>query len=97
VIINLEQEEDGSDYRPILHVAEGNPNIPLGTWWSPYPGIQDAIFLHDSTTATIKNNIIVNNAGFGINGVESTIVTGDYNNIWGNMEDYNEFFPAGGK
>ena len=56
---------------------------------------QDAINLQDSSTAIIKNNIIVNNAGLGINCVESAKVTGDYNNIWGNLEDYNEFFPGG--
>jgi parallel beta-helix repeat protein len=56
---------------------------------------QDAIFLHDSSTAIIKNNIIVNNAGFGIAGVESASAAIDYNNVWSNVEDYFEFFPAG--
>lgn len=56
---------------------------------------QDAVFLHDSSTAIIKNNIIVNNTGFGINGVESALATIDYNDFWGNTENYFELFPAG--
>jgi parallel beta-helix repeat protein len=56
---------------------------------------QDAIFLHDSSTALIKNNIIVNNTGFGINGVESAIAVIDYNDVWNNLENYHEFLPAG--
>ena len=55
----------------------------------------DAIFLHDSSTAIIKNNIIVNNTGFGISGVESASATIDYNDFWGNVENYFEFIPAG--
>ena len=208
VIINLELEEDGTHYQPVLHVAAENTNFPSGTRENPYPAIQeaidnsggdiihvhpgtytgyivpgktrggialkdsvtilgagadstiltgnvhaefasgahisgftiedgihaisaslsltnsviadfegvaiwgtntdfhiinnvlagngkDAIFLHDSSTAIIRNNIIVNNAGFGINGVESASATIDYNNVWSNVEDYFEFFPAG--
>jgi parallel beta-helix repeat protein len=57
---------------------------------------QDAIFLHDSTTAVIKNNIIVNNAGFGINGMESASASIDYNNVWGNAEDSFESFSVAG-
>ena len=56
---------------------------------------QDAIFLHDSTTAIIKNNIIVHNGSFGISGVESASATVDYNDVWGNTENYLEFIPAG--
>jgi len=208
VIINLQLDEDGIDYHPVVHVEAGNQGIPLGTAWSPYtdlqeaidqagrdiiqvhPGMytgavgpgesrggitmrdsltivgagadstiltgnvnaesvsgvsicgmsiedgihsisssltltnsiiaeyagtaiwgsysdfqlinnviagntQDAVFLHDSTTAVIKNNIIVNNAGFGINGVESASADIDYNDVWNNLENYHEFLPAG--
>jgi len=56
---------------------------------------QDGMFLHDSSTATLKNNIITGNAGFGIHGVESAQATIDYNNFWNNGEDYHEFFGAG--
>ena len=56
---------------------------------------EDAIFLHDSSTAVIKNNIIVRNDGFGINGVETATAIIDYNNIWDNLENYHEFLPAG--
>jgi parallel beta-helix repeat protein len=56
---------------------------------------QDGIFLHDSSTAVIRNNIITNNAGFGINGVESAGAVMDYNDVWNNGMDYHEFFPAG--
>ncbi len=208
VMISLELEEDGTHYRPVLHVLAENPNFPFGTRESPYPTIQegidnsggdivyvhpgtytgeivpgktrggialrdsvtilgagadstilagsvnaeeasgahisgftiedgihalsaslsltnnviagfagtaiwgshsdfhvinnvladngqDAIFLHDSSTAIIKNNIVVNNAGFGIAGVESASAIIDYNDVWGNAENYFEFFPAG--
>jgi hypothetical protein len=54
----------------------------------------DAIFLHDSCSAVIKNNIIVNN-GTGINGFEFAEVDLDYNDIWGNQMDYFEFFGPG--
>ncbi len=70
-----------SDFHIINNVLAGN---------SP-----DAIFLHDSSTAIIKNNIIVNNTGFGIAGVESASATINYNDVWGNGEDYFEFFTAG--
>jgi len=209
VIINLELEEGSPQYRSVLHVVAGNPGIPSGTRWSPYPAIQegidnsggdiihvhpgiypgaiahgktrgginlkdsvtilgagadstilagfvnvenakgvsisglriedgihtlssslslsnsviadyagtaiwgsfsdfnlinnviasngqDAIFLHDSTSAVIKNNIIVNNAGFGINGMESALASIDYNNVWGNAENSFESFSAAG-
>jgi parallel beta-helix repeat protein len=56
---------------------------------------QDAIFLDDSSTAIIKNNIIVNNTGLGIAGVESASATIDYNDVWGNGENYFELFSAG--
>jgi hypothetical protein len=55
----------------------------------------DAIFLDDSCTAIIKNNIIVNNTGLGIAGVESASATIDYNDVWGNGENYFDFFSAG--
>jgi len=55
----------------------------------------DAILLNDSCTAIIKNNIIINNSGFGINGVESASAIIDYNDVWGNTEMYTEFFTAG--
>ena len=70
-----------SDFHIINNVLAGN---------SP-----DAIFLADSCTAIIKNNIIVNNAGFGIAGVESASATIDYNDVWGNGENYFELFSAG--
>lgn len=208
VILNLELEKDSIHYRPVVHVAPGDPVFPTGTRENPYPAIQeaidnsggsrvyvrpgtytgyiepgrmrggitlkdsvtvlgagadstilagnveaegasgahisgftiedeihapsasltitnnvianyagtaiwgshanlslinnvlasngeDAIFLHDSSTALIKNNVIVNNGGFGINGVESASASIDYNDVWGNEENYFEFFSAG--
>ena len=71
-----------SDFNLINNVIAGNG--------------QDAIFLHDSTSAVIKNNIIVNNAGFGINGMESALASIDYNNVWGNAENSFESFSAAG-
>lgn len=208
VMLNLQLEEGGKQYRPVLHVADNNPGLPLGTRWSPYTDIQeaidqsggeiihihpgtytgaiapgktrggitlkdsvniigagadstilsgivnaenvagasisgitiedgihsissslslsncviaeyegtaiwgsysdfhiinnvitgnaqDALFLHDSSTAVIKNNIISNNLGFGINGMGSASAIMDYNDVWSNGEDYFELFPAG--
>ncbi|MEN8250129.1 MAG: T9SS type A sorting domain-containing protein [Bacteroidota bacterium] len=70
-----------SDFVVINNVLAGN---------SP-----DAIFLSDSCTAIIKNNIVVNNTGLGIAGIETASATIDYNDIWGNGENYFELFPAG--
>ncbi len=55
----------------------------------------DAIFLHDSSTAIIKNNIIVNNTGIGIAGISTASATIDYNDVWGNGGDYSEIFNTG--
>ena len=208
VIINLEKQEDGNLYQPVLHVASENPNTPLGTIWSPYTDIQeaidqsggavirvhpgeytgavepgktrggitlrdsviitgagadsviltghvnaenvaggslsgltiedgihsisssltltnsviagfdgtaiwgtysdfqvynnvlygnaqDAIFLHDSSTAIIKNNIIVNNTGYGIIGLETSSAIIDYNDVWGNTGNNYGFVSSG--
>ena len=72
---------NNSDFHVINNVIDSNS--------------QDAIFLFDSSTAIIKNNIIVNNTGFGIAGVESASATIDYNDLWGNVENYSENFTAG--
>ena len=55
-----------------------------------------AILIHQPICkGAAELNIIVNNTGFGINGVESASATIDYNDVWGNTENYFEFFPAG--
>ncbi|MFW9770141.1 MAG: right-handed parallel beta-helix repeat-containing protein [Candidatus Thorarchaeota archaeon] len=56
---------------------------------------QDGIFLHDSSTAIIKNNIIVRNGSCGIIGSQTASATIDYNDVWGNATNYDDFFPAG--
>ncbi|MDH3650844.1 MAG: right-handed parallel beta-helix repeat-containing protein [Saprospiraceae bacterium] len=56
---------------------------------------QNAIFLHDSSTATIKNNIITGQSGLGVNRVESAQATIDFNNFWNNVDNYHEFFLPG--
>jgi hypothetical protein len=40
VIINLQLDEDGIDYYPVVHVDAGNQGIPLGTRWRPYSDLQ---------------------------------------------------------
>ena len=60
-----------------------------------YGNNPEAVFLSDSSNAIIKNNIIVNNSGFGISGMESASATIDYNNVWGNGENYSGNFIPG--
>jgi parallel beta-helix repeat protein len=55
----------------------------------------DAVFLHDSCSLILRNNIIVNNEGWGITGSEYAVSLIDYNNFWNNGGDYFEFFEPG--